>query len=131
VTNLGSNNVSKLRASDGTVLGTFAVGGQPFGIAFDGADMWVVNQGDGTVSKLRASDGTVLGTFTVGGSPYGVAFDGANVWVTGMPELFELRASDGRAIGHWHNPGTNATGVAFDGANIWVAGYNNNKIGKL
>jgi DNA-binding beta-propeller fold protein YncE len=39
VTNSGSNTVMKLRASDGTVLGTFAAG-QPFGICFDGANMW-------------------------------------------------------------------------------------------
>jgi hypothetical protein len=31
---------------------TFAVGTQPFGLAFDGANIWVANAGDDTVSKL-------------------------------------------------------------------------------
>jgi DNA-binding beta-propeller fold protein YncE len=93
--------------------------------------MWIANQGTGTVSKLRASDGTVLGTFTVGGSPYGVAFDGENIWVSGSPELFELRATDGKTLGFWDPPGTNTAGVAFDGANVWIAGYNDSKVGKL
>jgi hypothetical protein len=61
---------------------TFGVGGASYGVAFDGANIWVANGGDSTVTKLRASDGKVLGTFAVGSFPYGVAFDGANIWVT-------------------------------------------------
>src|ERR1700730_19436086 len=38
VTNNGSRNVTKIRASDATVLGTFTVGSGPFGVAFDGAN---------------------------------------------------------------------------------------------
>ena len=41
----------------------FPVGSQPYGICFDGANIWTANFGDGTVTKLRASDGQVLGTF--------------------------------------------------------------------
>ena len=52
VTNVGSNNVTKLRASDGTNLGTFPVGGNPPGVAFDGANIWVTNSNSGTVTKL-------------------------------------------------------------------------------
>jgi len=48
---------------------TFPVGQQPYGVAFDGANIWVTNNADGTVSKLRASDGAALGTFSVGGFP--------------------------------------------------------------
>jgi hypothetical protein len=44
--------VSKLRASDGALLGTFAVGNTPFGVAFDGANIWVANDLGNTVSKL-------------------------------------------------------------------------------
>src|ERR1700690_3950207 len=57
----------------------------PYGLAFDGQNIWSANSGEGTVSKLRASDGAALGTFTVGGQPNGVVFDGANVWVTVSP----------------------------------------------
>jgi DNA-binding beta-propeller fold protein YncE len=75
---------AKLRASDGKTLGTFAVGGAPNGVAFDGANIWVANNGSGTVTKLWASDGTTLGTFFSGGGPDGVAFDGANMWVANV-----------------------------------------------
>ena len=45
------NTVSKFRASDGTLLGTFAVGAG-LGVAFDGANIWVTNLVSNTVSKL-------------------------------------------------------------------------------
>ncbi|NUQ47215.1 MAG: hypothetical protein HUU22_14420, partial [Phycisphaerae bacterium] len=82
VTNSGSSNVTKLRASDGAYLGTFAVGSTPLGVAFDGANIWVANYFSNNVTKLRASDGAYLGTFAVGLQTSGVAFDGANIWVT-------------------------------------------------
>jgi hypothetical protein len=53
VANLGSNNVTKLRACDGANLGTFAPGGHfPEGLAFDGGFMWVANTGNNTVAKM-------------------------------------------------------------------------------
>jgi DNA-binding beta-propeller fold protein YncE len=47
-----NNGVSKLRASDGMLLGTFAAGTNPFGVAFDGVSIWVANNGSNSVSKL-------------------------------------------------------------------------------
>ncbi len=82
VGNDGDNTVSKLRASDGALLGTFTVGSSPIGVAFDGANIWVTNSASANVSKLRASDGALLGTSGVGTAHQGVAFDGANIWVT-------------------------------------------------
>jgi len=39
----GGSTVTKLRASDGAVLGTFSVGKFPIGVAFDGTNIWVAN----------------------------------------------------------------------------------------
>src|SRR6202162_2475514 len=38
VANYGSNTVTKLQASDGSVLGTYNVGSEPASVAFDGAN---------------------------------------------------------------------------------------------
>ena len=58
-----SNTVTKLRASDGICAGvanpsgsdvsarSVAVGSQPYGVAFDGANIWVTNYSSSTVSK--------------------------------------------------------------------------------
>jgi DNA-binding beta-propeller fold protein YncE len=52
ISNFASNTVTKLRAKDGTMLGTFAVGSNPVGLAFDGANIWVANQQNSSLSKL-------------------------------------------------------------------------------
>ena len=132
VANFNGNSVTKLRASDGAVLGTFAVGSGPISLAFDGANIWVTNFTGNNVSKLRASDGMLLGTFTVGTHPGGVAFDGANIWVTNLTSnsVTKLRASDGASLGTFAVDHPSA--VAFDGTNIWVTNNgNSSKVSKL
>jgi hypothetical protein len=66
------------------------MGINPFGIASDGANMWVLNR-DGSVPKLRASDRIVLGPFPLGNIPAGIAFGGANIgeaWRRPPPQTF-------------------------------------------
>ena len=57
------------------------MGQNPFGVCFDGANIWVTNSGSNTVSKLRAGDGANVDTFPVGNDPIAGAFDGVNIWV--------------------------------------------------
>jgi len=56
----GSNNVTKLLATTGEVVSTYAVGSGPTAIAFDGTNMWVVNNGSNTVTELQASTGRLV-----------------------------------------------------------------------
>jgi RHS repeat-associated protein len=116
-----SDNVTKIRPSDGSVLGTFAAGSSPWGIVFDGANIWVTNNGTNTVTKLRASDGVILGTFAVGTYPEGLAFDGANIWVANRfsNSVTKLRTSDGMVLGTFP-VGMAPDNVIFDGNNIWA-----------
>jgi YVTN family beta-propeller protein len=111
---------------------SFQVGGQPSGVAFDGANIWVTNAGANFVTKLRGSDGANLGNFSVGNQPAGVAFDGANIWVAnqGSNTVSKLRASDGAILATF-GVGNQPAGVAFDGANIWVANQGSNTVSKL
>jgi len=92
------STVTKLRTSDGAILGTFPVGlGRPARsrrddprhlpggnrssqhrlIVFDGDSLWITNRADATVTQLRASDGSLVGAI-----PAGLAFAGANIRVT-------------------------------------------------
>lgn len=132
VANYGSNNVTKLRASDGANLGTFTVGDNPVAIAFDGANIWTANENSNNVTKLRVSDGVNLGTFAVGTFPQGIAFDGANIWVSNNSSnnVTKLRTSDGANLGTF-TVGSGPRGVVFDGANIWVANAGSGNITKL
>jgi hypothetical protein len=81
VANRGDNSVSKLRARDGELLGTFSVPGGTYGVAFDGANIWVA--GDQGVTKLRASDGKILHFYSTPTETSGIVFTGTNVWVAG------------------------------------------------
>jgi hypothetical protein len=72
--------VEELRGSDGAVLATIYLGGNPTGQVFDGTDIWVALGSANSVAKIRASDGAMLGFFHTGAYPQDLAFDGANVW---------------------------------------------------
>ena len=74
--------MTRLLASNGSTVGTYSVGTNPQGIAFDGINIWVANNGDNTVTELLAVNGTTVSTYGVGTSPQGIAFDGASIWVT-------------------------------------------------
>ena len=71
VANNGSNNVTKLRASDGAALGTFAVGSNPMGWPSTAPACGSRDNGSNNVTKLRTSDGAALGTFPAGSYPVG------------------------------------------------------------
>ncbi|MDF2626425.1 MAG: hypothetical protein K0R39_256 [Symbiobacteriaceae bacterium] len=82
-----SNVVSKVRRSDGAVLGTYPVPGgcQSRGVAVEqNGDVWVANSCSHTVGHL-GNDGSNKGFVTVGNQPTGVAIDAAGmVWVTNL-----------------------------------------------
>jgi hypothetical protein len=130
VANNGSNNVTKLRASDGAALGTFAAGTFPAGVVFDGTNIWVANNGSNNLTKMSTS-GTVLGTFAVGINPAGIAFDGTNIWVGnfGSNNVTKLSLS-GTVLGTFP-AGSGPSGVAYDGGNIWVTDFQGGTVTKL
>ena len=111
---------------------TFPVGSSPYGVAFDGSNIWVTHSIGGIVTKLRASDGVTLGNFAAGASPFGVAFDGSNIWVANYSTniVTKLRASDGATLGAFP-VGTGPYSVAFDGSSIWVPNFLSNNVTRL
>lgn len=132
LSNRGPNTVTKLRATDGTILGTFAVGTLPVAAAFDGTSVWVANYVSNNVTKLRAEDGEVVGTVAVGTSPSAMAFDGENIWVTNTSSdsVTEIRTNDSLVVGTFP-VGSGPYGIVFDGSNIWVANGGGNTVTKL
>ena len=112
---------------------TFAVGSHPYGMAFDGSNIWVVNNFGNTVTKLRVSDVKNMGTFAVGSRPGGAAFDGANIWVVNSQSssVTKLRASDGTVLSTTSGVDCVPTWAVFDGANIWVSNSQCSKVTKI
>lgn len=129
---ISNDTVTRLRASDGVALGTFAVGQDPRGIAIEGDNLWVTDYGDNTVRKLKAIDGTGLGVYHVGSRPIGIAFDGTNIWVanSGSNNVMKLRASDGAVLADL-TVGTSPYAIVFDGVNIWITNQRSNNVTKI
>jgi hypothetical protein len=111
---------------------TFAVGNEPWYMAFDGSNVWVSNSADGTVTKLRTSDGANLGTFPVGPTPRAVAFDGKYIWVAnfGGTTVSKLNATDGSPAGTIM-VGERPWGLAFDGTYMWVSCWQSGTVSKI
>lgn len=92
-----------------------------YGVAYDGANIWVANYSLDTVTKLRADDGSLVATYKVTG-PWGMAFDGQNIWVANYSRdtVTKIRTADGALVGIYP-AGVNPRAVLFDGSCIWVA----------
>lgn len=86
VANYGSNSVSVVRASTGTLLATLTGNGLlgPSSAAFDGERVVVTNVFGNSVSLWKAADLTPLGThsFGAGTAPNDACSDGVFFWVT-------------------------------------------------
>jgi hypothetical protein len=127
VANNSKNTVTKLRPSDGAVLGVFGpLQAGPQVMAFDGANIWVYGQ---FLDEVRASDGAILGPVQGGNGPGDIVYDGTNIWVTcstcASGAITKIRPSDGMVLARFFlGPSDGgrrfANGIVFDGANLWV-----------
>jgi hypothetical protein len=73
--------MSVIRTDNGAAVMTPTVGNKPFGVAFDGTYIWVVNQYDDSVDVLNKVSGGIVVSTTVGHLPQGIVFDGSSMWV--------------------------------------------------
>ena len=123
--------VTLLRSFRANQASSFSVGAYPYGIAFDGSNIWVTNNGSNTVTKLKAGDGSLVGTYAVGIEPWGIVL-GSSIRVTnsGDSTVTKLNASDGALVGTYAVTG-GAQAVAFGGTNIWVTNIELSTVTKL
>ncbi|MBI3942387.1 MAG: YncE family protein [Chloroflexi bacterium] len=129
VTNSMSDTITRRRASDGDLMGTYRVGTYPIGMVYDGARLWVANRGDNTITRIAAANPAISHTIATGLQPNGLCFDGRYVWVVneGSNNVTRIRASTGVAEGSFA-VGQSPRLCAFDGANIWVSNNDSNTV---
>ena len=96
-----SNDVTKVRISDGVNLGAYALGGTGFRTCCDrrGA-VWATVLNTNSVRKFSVADGSVVGTYAVGTLPTGIATDGTYVYVSNgsTSNVTKLLVADGSAV---------------------------------
>ncbi|NQE46227.1 hypothetical protein C5S31_09430, partial [ANME-1 cluster archaeon GoMg2] len=109
-------------------VATIPVGNYPYGVAFDGAHIWVTNYNENSVSKIDIVTNAVAAV-PVGTNPRGVAFDGEHIWVinSGDNSVSKIDIVT-NAVVETVSVGDNPRGVAFDGEHIWVINFNANSV---
>jgi YVTN family beta-propeller protein len=115
--------VTKLRASDGSIMGTFMVGGvYPQLLVFGRARLWVTMALDNTVAVVRQSDGALLGNIRVGSQPKGIGYDGERIWVANKDDntLTILNAVTGGFVDTIPVRGDAPDHVISAGAYMWI-----------
>jgi len=124
VTDINGAKLLKLD-SNGAILQTVTVGGQPYYPAFDGTNIWVPNATSNSVSVVRASSGAVLQTLTGNGLlvPAGAAFDGQRVLIANQNgnSVSLWKAADLTTLGTFSmGAGTFPLAACSDGVNFWI-----------
>jgi hypothetical protein len=123
VTNSFSDNVMRIRPSDGKVLDTYTGVSFPFGIVAAMGRIFITGQsGPGNLYMLDPTQpGGAVTTVTsnLGNSPRGLAFDGSRIWTAntiGSVSIVSLNPTSVTTVPGFGQP----TGILYDGANIWV-----------
>jgi outer membrane lipoprotein-sorting protein len=117
------NQIAILKWYTANKSASFAAQTAPWGMAFDGANMWVANAQSNSVSKFRVSDGANLGNFALGHPAQLLAFDGASIWASDGTtfKITKIRPSDGAILWDHTVPSTGGLiGMAFDGTSMWI-----------
>ena len=131
VDNTYSHNLSKIRVSDGAVVGTVSIANYPRGLTFDGTNLWVTAENSNTLHKIRPSDGAVIGSYGVGAYPIAVMPLNGYVWTVNHQgaSITKVR-TDGTVIGTY-SVGSYPHSITNDGTYIYTADRGASTVSKV
>ena len=130
--NTSAGVLTKVRASDGTILGTYSVGMGPYGMAFDGTLVWVANYASGDLSTVNVATGATTLSIPLSGCVADfLGYDGSHIWAnclfSGTVQKLAIHGNLLNTIPTGTSPGA----FAFDGTNIWVANSGSNTVSRI
>ena len=129
--NPSGQNLNKIRASDGVVVGSYGYGPFPRGIAFDGAYIWVSTENDNVLHKIRPSDGAQLGSVGVGAYPIRLLAVNGTIWTVNYQGGSVTKvASDGTVLAEIAVGGY-PHAITTDGTSVYVTSQANLSISKI
>ena len=123
----GDSAVSRVRGSDGKLLGTWTIPGGAFGVLIAMGRVLVTDESApgqlfGIDPSQPAGAATTLSS-NLGNYPAGIAFDGSRVWtanVGGSVSIITPKASPPWTVTTITTGFSIAEGILYDGTNIWV-----------
>jgi hypothetical protein len=135
VANSGGATVTRVRASDGSVLGTWTFASFAFGVLVARSRIYVTgNTIPGSVYVIEpASPPAAVGVLsnTLGNGPTGITTDGTSIWTANQGGSVSKVNPDTGAGTNITTGFSQPSGILFDGANIWVTDAGDNKLKKL
>jgi hypothetical protein len=135
VANLISATVARVRASDGTVLGTWTGATDAFGVLVARGRVYVTGvtmPGHLYVINPTQPPGAITTlSILLGASPEGIATDGTFVWTANGGGSVSKVDPDTGVPTNITTGFTVPAGILFDGANIWVTDDGDSKLKKL
>jgi hypothetical protein len=129
------DTVVRVRASDGSALGTWTGATGAFGVVAARGKIFIT--GLTTPGSLYEIDPTqapgIVATLSngLGGAPFEIAYDGARLWTAnglGSINIITLTPFSVSLVAQGFNT---PLGILFDGNNIWVADVGDNSLKKL
>lgn len=134
VANNNSDTVTRVRASDGTVLGTWTGATDATGIVCAIGKVFITGSSAG---KLYMIDPTLApGIVTtvsssLGAAPAGIAFDGTRIWTANQSGSVSIVTINPMAVTTVSTGFSLPLSVLYDGSNIWVSDAGDSTLKKL
>ena len=131
--NKGPTNIPLFRWLPVMMTTYTGTGNTPWGIAFDGTNIWTANYGNNSgnsVTKITPT-GTMTTYTGTGTSPNAIAFDGTNMWTANLGDNSVTKITLTGTMTTYTGTGTGPVAIAFDGTNMWTANLGDNSVTKI
>ena len=112
-------------SATGDVISVFSPpGNAPWGMAWDGANLRIVDKSDDRVDEVTTA-GTVLSSFATLPDAKGLTWDGTNLWLADhvANRIYEINTA-GTVLSSFPSVGGEPQGLTWDGVNLWVVQRN-------
>ena len=124
VSNDGSDNVTKIRNSDGSIItASTAMGAWIYGIAKDKDFLWCYSNNERTLYKYKIADNSVLLSTKISGNWDGLAMANNYLYVAANGKLHKCTSDPLSGAASYELEGYYIFGVAYDGSSFWVSAY--------
>jgi len=131
----GITVVTKVRPSDGTILGSFPTGGTTVeSLISDGDHLYASHDWTHSISKIDARSGAIVWTQNGIERAQGLAFDGRSLWVTstGLSHLLtKVNAVTGDIVAQYQLPMAANVEPIWDGHNLWMASLSTGSLSRV
>ena len=117
--------VTELQQSNGSVIGSWGVATEPFGLSYGGGYIWVATGAQDTILKMDPSTGSVVAALKLGTRSDWVTYAGNAVWATKNGSIIEIDPATMSIIGTL-SVGPNLKAITYASGSLWVGSSNGN-----